>query len=318
MLTAVNRGSGLVVKLLAFAAVLAVVAAACARGPGPGSPLTTQGRVAAGSGSHATAAPRGSAPSDGSAPSGGTTNERGTTTTGGSPTKPQVVDAPVDHGQTGSNGYWYLNGVTPALDVEIDAVPGMAPSQGSLALLRDRLGQVTDKPGGIDILPVRTVAGSETTWTDAQVRATENHYRTTHNSSHTASIYLLFVDGQSEHQGAIGVAFDSSSAVVFEQAIRDAATPLITPQDIERADVVHEVGHLLSLVNLTYKSPRNHEDPDPAHAGHSSDPNSVMYWAIDNVGVATLLGGHTAPPTTFDADDLADLSDVKGGKLGPH
>jgi hypothetical protein len=40
-----------------------------------------------------------------------------------------------------------------------------------------------------------------------------------------------------------------------------------------------------------------------------------MYWAVDNVGVASLLGGRTAPPTDFDADDKADLADVKLGRL---
>jgi len=66
-------------------------------------------------------------------------------------------------------------------------------------------------------------------------------------------------------------------------------------------------------VNLGYHSPRPHEDPQ--HPGHSNDPNSVMYWAVDNVGVATLLGGHTAPPTDFDPDDRADLSDIRRGEL---
>jgi len=127
---------------------------------------------------------------------------------------------------------------------------------------------------------------------------------------------MLFVDGQPQQQGPIGIAYSSSTDVIFEQAIRDAATPLVSAQEIEQAAMVHEVGHLLSLVNLTYHSPRPHEDPN--HPGHSSDPNSVMYWAIDNVGVATLLGGHTQPPTGFDPDDLADLNDVKAGKLGPH
>jgi hypothetical protein len=43
-----------------------------------------------------------------------------------------------------------------------------------------------------------------------------------------------------------------------------------------------------------------------------------MFYAVDSVGVVNLLGGRTEPPNTFDADDKADLADVKAGKLGPH
>jgi hypothetical protein len=41
----------------------------------------------------------------------------------------------------------------------------------------------------------------------------------------------------------------------------------------------------------------------------------VMYYAVDSIGVVGLLGGRTEPPNSFDKDDLADLADLKSGKL---
>ena len=128
-------------------------------------------------------------------------------------------------------------------------------------------------------------------------------------------LYVIYVNGSyAKEQDALGLAYNSSTFVVFAEQIREAAaTPIVSATSIEQAVVVHEMGHVLALVNLGYASPRDHEDPD--HRGHSDNPSSVMYWAMDNVGVANLLGGRTAPPDDFDADDRADLDDLKSGRL---
>jgi hypothetical protein len=149
----------------------------------------------------------------------------------------------------------------------------------------------------------------------SDIRAAESKYRRYNSDARNAVIYLMFVDGQpNPNNGQIGVAFDASSDVIFEGAIRNgAATPLVTAEEIEHAVVVHEVGHILSLVNIGYTSPRPHEDSQ--HQGHSNNPGSVMYWAVDNVGVVNLLGGRSAPPTDYDSNDRADLADVRAGKL---
>ena len=57
-------------------------------------------------------------------------------------------------------------------------------------------------------------------------------------------------------------------------------------EDVENSVLVHEVGHLLGLVNL-YQSPVDHEDPD--HPGHSNNDESVMYWAIESADVSNFI-----------------------------
>jgi len=229
------------------------------------------------------------------------------------PTRLQRVPENVDDDAAiGANTYLYLNRRIPKLIVEIDAVAGYEPAPSALRLLRTRLGQVVDKPGGIDFLPVKTIPHTEDgDANNSFMENTEKRYRTHHSSASAIVLYVLYTDGDTG--GVIGAAYSSSAYAVFKQAIASAATPLVTAEEIEDSVIVHEAGHVLALVDIGYQSPRNHEDPQ--HPGHSKNPRSVMYWAVDNVGVVGLLGGSTRPPTAFDSDDIADLRDLRDGKL---
>jgi hypothetical protein len=233
-------------------------------------------------------------------------NDRGTAAVGG------AID---DHGPLGVNANLYLNRRVPRLVVEMDAVKGFEPSPTAINTLTSRLESVVDKPGGVDVLLVETFTDGRETWTDDDLRQVEERNRDHYSTKDVMILYVLYVDGsRAEAADALGVAYSSSTYAVFAERIREAAaTPLIPAVAIEQAVIVHEMGHVLALVNIGYDSPRDHEDSD--HEYHSKNVNSVMYWAVDNVGVANLLGGRPSPPTDFDADDRADLEDIKNGRL---
>jgi hypothetical protein len=221
---------------------------------------------------------------------------------------------PNDDAGLGESAFLYLNRRVPRLLIEIDAVDGLAPSQAVLDLLRTRLAGVVDKPGGIAFLPAETIAGdADGVWTTEELRASARRNRDRRSSPDVMVIYLQFVDGLYEQRDAFGVAYSASTAAMFSEHMRDAATILVSRTALERAAVVHEAGHLLSLVNIGYSSPRDREDAE--HPNHSNNPDSVMFWAVDNVGIITLLSGRSQPPTAFDGDDLADLRDVRSGRL---
>jgi hypothetical protein len=226
-----------------------------------------------------------------------------------------VSGAVEDDAVLGANTHLYLNAQVPKLIIEVDALEGHAPTQTALSTLRSRIEAVADKPGGIQILPVETFSGARDRWTEQDLLAVEKRNRDRFSSRDAMVLYLLYLNGSfAEDDDALGLAYSSSASVVFIEQIREAAaTPLVSSASIERAVLVHEVGHVLALVNIGYTSPRPHEDPQ--HPNHSNNANSVMYWAMDNVGVANLLGGQTSPPSDFDADDRADLADLKSGRL---
>jgi hypothetical protein len=222
---------------------------------------------------------------------------------------------PSDDGGLGANSFLYLNRKVPKLTIEVDAVAGAAPSGATLDLVRRRLAGVADKPGGITILPTETIGGqADGVWSTDDLAKSRARNRDRRSTSDAMVMYLAFLDGRYEQDDAVGVAWSASTVAVFVEHIEEISTLLVGADAIEAAATVHEVGHLLSLVNLGYRSPRAREDPD--HPKHSSNPDSVMYWAVDNVGVVTILGGKTEPPTDFDAADRADLAAVRDGDLG--
>jgi hypothetical protein len=96
-------------------------------------------------------------------------------------------------------------------------------------------------------------------------------------------------------------------AAVFVDRASAAAGVLGDPQAILASVATHELGHLLGLVDLVLDTGR----ADPDHPGHSGNPGSVMYWAVESDLIASLLGAR--PPRDFDGDDLADLRAIAGG-----
>ena len=111
----------------------------------------------------------------------------------------------------------------------------------------------------------------------------------------------------------LGVAVDASTVAIFQDTISQSENFLGRPSadEMERAVTVHEAGHLLGLVNLVYQSPIDHEDPD--HPGHSSNEDSVMYWAIESNSIGNVFSGSI--PDEFDADDKSDLAGMASGEL---
>ncbi len=165
------------------------------------------------------------------------------------------------------------------------------------------------------MLATETIANNKSRLTQSDLVEIEKRNRDHYSSKNVMILYVLYVNGVfAADSEALGVAYESSAYAVFAERIREAAaTPLVPAPAIEQAVIVHEMGHVLALVNIGYTSPRNHQDPQ--HESHSNNTDSVMYWAIDNVGIASLLEGRPSPSTRFDADDLADLADLKSGRL---
>lgn len=196
------------------------------------------------------------------------------------------------------------------LHIEIDYVSGYEPSSEAIDLLRQRINEVTDKNSVT--ISQDSFGSTDTSYSLQEILDIESSQRTKFKDGDEFVIHILYLNGEFEdNENTLGLAYKGSSFAMFQEKIDDAAFLFISAQDIEKAVLVHEYGHLLGLVNMGYTSPHDHEDPEHPH--HSNNEESVMYWAVESQDFYNQLDGE--PPNNFDSYDLDDLNLMRQGKL---
>lgn len=218
-----------------------------------------------------------------------------------------------DLGPVGANGWAMLRASVARLVVEIDAQQGAAPDDRAVAHLRQVLAGVVDKPAGITVDTGGTFASDRTSWTTEALRAVAGEHRDHRSGGDTVAVYALYVRGSlAGREGALGVAHNASEVALFPERWQGTIGGLLgSDREVEQAVLVHEVGHLLGLVNLTYTSAIEGRE-DPEHPGHSASRDSVMFWAIESTAIQQVFSG--PPPDTFDDWDRQDLQGLKAGR----
>ncbi|MDP6333484.1 MAG: hypothetical protein QF479_02490 [Candidatus Poseidoniaceae archaeon] len=198
---------------------------------------------------------------------------------------------------------------------EIDYESGYQPKSSSTDLLKQRIEEVCDKPDGVTFTFTETVFGNQGTWTDDDVRSYGWEFKENQpQDSSTLHWQIIFPSGTYSDDSVLGVAVDASTIAIFGDSVEEAKGPIFgrpSAEEVENSVIVHEVGHLLGLVNIVYNSLEEHEDPE--HPNHSSNDDSVMYWAIDSTSIGSIFSGEL--PDEFDQYDLQDLNDMKTGKI---
>jgi hypothetical protein len=191
------------------------------------------------------------------------------------------------------------------LVIEVAYVSGRKPTQQALDHLTTILRREVIKPDGIITTIGAQLPDSTSSYSLADLVGLESKYRHLHSGGSVASIWIAALNGNyAGASGTLGLAFQATAAVLFEDQIHQAANVFVSAGAIERSVITHETGHLLGLINIGYHSAYDHEDPQHPH--HSTYQSSVMYWAIEDTSIATILSG--GPPDDFDQYDRADLA----------
>lgn len=217
---------------------------------------------------------------------------------------------------TGVSARDFLSDATyTALVVEVDHVQGQAPSASALQLLRTRLQERCNKPGGVTIVVDDAIPSAGGVYSVAANQALEAQHRDQVASGTTAVLYFLYLDGQSDQDTSsgrvLGWAHGPSSVGIFRESIAASANALATADEVEGAVLVHEAGHVLGLVNNGTPMVSNHEDA--AHRAHDVNDDCIMHWLIETSNVRDLVLNLGSLPTQFDAACVADLQ-ANGGR----
>jgi len=234
---------------------------------------------------------------------GGSTSTGG----GGTPAPPTTTAAPLGPGGVGQLAPALLQrGNGGRIVVEVRAQGGAGPAAGTLdhvaRVLRDASGKAIATDG------VDGLGGGAREWTASAIAAAADAAAEHPQGGAQVVLRLLFLHGTFEGDGSVlGVAVRGDVAAIFSDQVDAAAGLLVAPGVVEDAVTIHEVGHLLGLVDLVLATGR----ADPAHPGHSTNEDSVMYWAVESDVIGQLLDGGI--PNELDAQDRADLARIRGG-----
>jgi hypothetical protein len=305
-------------RLVAVGALLAVLAAACSSGgDGPRDratgPSTTA--VASAPGDPAVkAAPAGTGDPGGGATAGGSGGDSGGGTSGGpdttrgtAPSAPQPSVIAVGSSRVGEVAPALLRpGRGDQVVIEVRAQSGAGPEGATIDHLVRVVAGASGKRvsvDGTDALP-----GGAHAWTPQEIVSAAAAAAQAESGRAQVVLRLLFLRGTFQGDtGVLGVAVAGDVAAVFSDQVDSAAGVLVAPAVVEDAVTMHEVGHLLGLVDLLLGSGRG----DPAHPGHSRNRRSVMYWQVDSGLITQLLDGGI--PRDLDDDDRAELAQIRAG-----
>lgn len=204
----------------------------------------------------------------------------------------------------------------PDLIVEVDHVKGHAPCPKALNAMEGALLALTDKRRVVVTTNVIEARGGGYDNKElGAIHEAENDHGPTdagrHGRGEAAHLHVIFLDGRAKatHGGhAAGRTLHDEGAIfVFPDTYagaysltgglrRDASC------DVERTVLLHELGHAFGLVNRGV--PMLHDREADGRAGHSTNPDSVMYPVL-RLGRDGLLLGDL--PRGFDEHDVDDL-----------
>lgn len=195
---------------------------------------------------------------------------------------------------------------TPAasLVVEVMEEPGALFSRASLDRVLSDLRRYSGKP----VAEVRTPlpAGSPNRrWNENELAALVDRSAKVAQGNGRFVVRILSVRGQNVRSaGILAVSFLGDTFATFPDRLASS------PQQLATTVIVHELGHLLGLVDLYLDRGRADTQNDPAGGGHSRNPSSVMFYAVDPSVLGNVFGSAS---DRFDAQDERDLAAIRAG-----
>lgn len=235
-------------------------------------------------------------------------------------------------GDDGASDRWrdYIRGDRyTRLVIEVDFVTGTAPLGNDR--LTPTLSGLLDKPDGIEIVVDDALeVESDGVWSLDELADLMDRYDDVPLDDKAIKMNTVIVDGRyagEEGEGSVlGLAWGGHRIVLFADSIADAcsgpaglAGPL--PPDLVCVAVrnsvwMHEIGHLLGLVDNGLPMVTPHRDPDPSHGVHDVNEECLMHWSTNRRDVvhrvvSAINGGAGENPLEFGDACKADIAAIR-------
>jgi hypothetical protein len=189
------------------------------------------------------------------------------------------------------------------LNIEIQYAPGMQPQAQSVTNMVNFLNTYLNKPGGINVTQKQVGSLGAATVTLQDVVNFQNANRSIYTVGNSIAVYVLFADADYSTKDVAGISYWNTSITILEKTIQSktGGTFQASRVKVESGTLMHEMGHLLGLVNLGTNMVTPHEDA--AHMSHCNNTSCLMYYATQTSG---LMGTNTNIPG-LDANCVNDL-----------
>ena len=213
------------------------------------------------------------------------------------------------------------------VEIEVDYALGAEPYLDSLefvgnpfSLTRENLtalfaGSAKEVVVPMDYSFMEVIEAPPGPYDGSDIVAIAANHRSRLSTGDAATYYAVWLNGFYQKNGktdeaVLGAALpDYGIVAMFKPAVRKLEHPALRSLSrfTEQSAFVHEMGHVLGLVDTGIPQVVPHEDA--AHDGHCSNPDCVMYWA--NEGAETLRRfaaqfATSGSDVLFDANCLAD------------
>lgn len=202
-----------------------------------------------------------------------------------------------------------------SLTVEIVYVEGLQPNATTVENLKAFLGELLNKPSGINVIERSIPSPGATIYNVDMLRQIELEQRSVNTEDDRLTAYFYFADGEysgsTANSKVLGIAYDYSSMAIFEESVQEFSGGPGRPSiaKLESTVLQHEFAHILGLVNNGTPLVDNHHDDE--HEGHCDNQECLMYYLAETSDIAANLFGISAP--VLDANCRADLK-ANGGK----
>ena len=199
-----------------------------------------------------------------------------------------------------------------SLTVEIQYMTGFKPEEETIHHMTSFLQTHLHKPEGIDVVLQEIPGVPNNTLSKDEVVSIEKKYRSVYVSDKRISIYFLITNGTHPGNKLLGMAYGNTSAVLYGKNIHNNVRPpgaILSRAELETSVLLHEIGHLLGLVNKGSVKQLDHEDR--VNHNHCANERCLMFWLTETRNLSKInLKGHIP---SLDEHCLEDLR-YNGGK----